>query len=301
MIPGAFKADLFRYCALLIYGGVYADVDILLESNLDLAVEPDIGFMVPMDEPDACVWQGLIAAAPGHPFLAKAIETVVNQVRNRYTSVDIDATFCPTPNFKVLHMFDVLFTAGPCLLGASMNRVLGRHGQTLLVPGDLLPEDLDHGASFVLSNNSSKIPGRTVVLKQNKWDMGCHRFSYVDRNIIVAATDLENSDDRLNKKVEKKEVEEKSEDEEEGEKSDDESAEEGEEEDKKKSEEEDDDKKEKKETKKSGGEHYSKAHAKGEIYGLQGLYVDLGTVDEEIRIVVDASKQQWTTKEVMDE
>jgi len=50
LIPGAFKADLFRYCALLIHGGVYADVDILLESKLDLAIEPDIGFMVPMDE-----------------------------------------------------------------------------------------------------------------------------------------------------------------------------------------------------------------------------------------------------------
>lgn len=50
LIPGAFKADLFRYCALLIHGGVYADVDILLEASLDQAIEPDIGFMVPMDE-----------------------------------------------------------------------------------------------------------------------------------------------------------------------------------------------------------------------------------------------------------
>ena len=48
--PGAFKADLFRYCVLLIYGGVYADADIMLESNLDLAVGPDVGFMVPQDE-----------------------------------------------------------------------------------------------------------------------------------------------------------------------------------------------------------------------------------------------------------
>lgn len=49
LIPGAFKADLFRYCALLIHGGVYADVDIMLESSLDVVVEPDVGFMVPMD------------------------------------------------------------------------------------------------------------------------------------------------------------------------------------------------------------------------------------------------------------
>jgi mannosyltransferase OCH1-like enzyme len=49
--PGAFKADLFRYCVLLIYGGVYADMDVLLEANLEAAVGPDVGFMVPVDEP----------------------------------------------------------------------------------------------------------------------------------------------------------------------------------------------------------------------------------------------------------
>jgi hypothetical protein len=50
LLPGAFKADLFRYCVLLIYGGVYADVDIMLESFLDVSVGPDVGFMVPIDE-----------------------------------------------------------------------------------------------------------------------------------------------------------------------------------------------------------------------------------------------------------
>lgn len=254
LIPGAFKADLFRYCALLIHGGVYADVDILLEATLDAIVEPDIGFMVPHDEPDAMVWQGFIAAAPGHPFLAKAIESVVNGVRNRFTSIDIDATFCPTPNYKVLHMFDVLFTAGPGLLGASINRVLGRHGQTLLPPGDLIPEN-DEGADFVkvpLDHHGKKLPGRSVILKQNKEDMGAHRFTWVERNLIVASTDLKDSDDRQNKKVEKET--------------------------------------EDKEGGGGGGEHYSKAHAKTGIYGLQGLYKDQDRANEDIRIIVDATR-----------
>ncbi len=47
---GAFKADLFRYCVLLIRGGVYADMDVLLETNLDDAIGSDIGFMTPIDE-----------------------------------------------------------------------------------------------------------------------------------------------------------------------------------------------------------------------------------------------------------
>lgn len=50
LVPGAFKADLFRYCVLLIVGGVYADVDVHLESALDVSIPPDVGFMVPVDE-----------------------------------------------------------------------------------------------------------------------------------------------------------------------------------------------------------------------------------------------------------
>jgi hypothetical protein len=279
LIPGAFKADLFRYCALLIHGGVYADVDILLESSLDVVVEPDVGFMVPMDEPEGCVWQGLIAAAPGHPFMAHAIQTVVNQVRNRFTSVDIDATFCPNPRYKVLHSFDVLFTAGPCLLGSSMNRVLGRHGQELFEPGDLLPQWVagsDENTTAVetpalwnpLNVSHVPVPGRTVILKQNKEDMGAHRFTYVSRNLVVAATDLENSDDRKNWPKEPRYAEPLAH----------KTLKEG---------------KDAAVQETAGGEHYSKAHARTGIYGIEGLYVDHELVDEDIRIAVVDERQDW--------
>lgn len=46
---GAFKADLFRYCVLLIRGGVYSDMDVLLQTNLDEAIANDVGFMTPLD------------------------------------------------------------------------------------------------------------------------------------------------------------------------------------------------------------------------------------------------------------
>jgi hypothetical protein len=49
LLPGAFRADLFRYGVLLVHGGVYADVDILLESNLDAVIDSDVGFMTPFD------------------------------------------------------------------------------------------------------------------------------------------------------------------------------------------------------------------------------------------------------------
>jgi len=35
IIPGAFKADLWRYCILFIYGGVYVDIDTICLNNID--------------------------------------------------------------------------------------------------------------------------------------------------------------------------------------------------------------------------------------------------------------------------
>jgi hypothetical protein len=276
LIPGAFKADLFRYCVLLIMGGVYADVDIQLESTLDQSVPPDVGFMVPIDEPgkpanrQMCLWNGLIASAPAHPFLAKAIETVVNQVRNRFTSVDVDATFCPHPELSVLHAYDTLFTAGPCLLGASINRVLGRNGQTSHVPGEVDMWNSTHqrtlieqATSFVVIHDENgetndrnqinveyKLPGRTVILHQNKWDMGAHRFTFLEQNLVVAATDLPDSDDREKQTAENKQSSDQQQ---------------------------------------PQHEHYSKAHAKTGVYGVEHLYIDRKRANTSIRIMIDAS------------
>ena len=260
--PGAFKADLFRYCVLLIHGGVYADMDIMLESNLDLAVGPDVGFMVPQDEPGSpvnrrmCLWNGLIASAPGHPFLAKTIETVVNNVRNRFTSVDTDNMFCPNPELSVLHAFDTLFTAGPCILGAMVNKVLGRHGQTTFEAGEIdlwersKQSALEKGTEFIIGVDdkpNKKIPGRAIILSQNKFDMGSHRFTFVEKNLVVAATDLPDSDDRANQE--------------------------------------------------KTPEHYSKTHVKAGIYGLDRLYTDFVRANEDLRFYVDAQWSQHVIRE----
>ena len=191
LIPGAFKADLFRYCVLLIRGGVYADVDTMMGPSLDAAIPKDVGFMVGLDEPGKkigkrmCLWNGFLASAPGHPFLAKAIETIVNNILERFTSVDMAAMHCPMPEMSVITSFSPLFVAGPCMLGSTINQVLGRHRQTNFEAGEL-----------VHSDDALQIPGRTIILDQNKYDMGAHRFTFLEQNLIVLSTDFPNSDDR---------------------------------------------------------------------------------------------------------
>jgi len=162
LIPGAFKADLFRYCVLFIRGGVYADVDTIMGPSIDAAIPEDAGFMVGLDEPGKkiqkrmCLWNGFIASAPGHPFLAKVIETAVNNIHQRFTSVDIARMHCPSPEMSIITSFSPLFVAGPCMLGSAINTFLGKHGQAQFQAGELA-----HPTRL-------KIPGRTIILNQNK-------------------------------------------------------------------------------------------------------------------------------------
>lgn len=250
LIPGAFKADLFRYCVLLIRGGVYADMDILLESNLDQAIDGSVGFLTAQDSPGiasghrSCLWNGLMASAPGHPFLAQTIQSVVNNARNRFTSVDYDDMLCPNPVLSVSHTVDTLFTCGPCILGASLNDVLKRHRQTGFEFGEidlyetektLHPENGNKRKTIFVEPDDPRllIPGRSLLLRQNKEDMGSHRFTHAASNLIIAATDMPEYDDRP-KSI----------------------------------------------------EHYSKSHVKFGVYGLTKLYTNNHRANEEISIRV---------------
>ena len=71
LIPGAFKADLFRLLVLLFSGGVYADIDVMPETSLDTFVSPDLTFFVPLDgvgderDEKFCLWNGFMGASQG--------------------------------------------------------------------------------------------------------------------------------------------------------------------------------------------------------------------------------------------
>lgn len=82
--PGAYKADLFRYCALYKLGGVYSDVDIpyqtgfaqwwdLTESKLYLVKD-----LIP-----EALQVGLMASPAGHEFFRLCIEQVCHKVQQR--------------------------------------------------------------------------------------------------------------------------------------------------------------------------------------------------------------------------
>ena len=83
--PGAFKADLFRYCYLFIKGGVYLDLDCSPIVPLSKIIPHDMDFIAVSERGNIPgVYQAFIACIPNCKFLLDAIEMIVKNCKNKY-------------------------------------------------------------------------------------------------------------------------------------------------------------------------------------------------------------------------
>ena len=109
IIPGAFKADLWRYCILYIYGGVYIDIDTICLGKLDDFINDSIEFMTPIDlDKGYKLSNGFIASIPKSPILMSCIHRILYNVENN------------------LIPKDRLDFSGPGLLGRAINTYLNQ-------------------------------------------------------------------------------------------------------------------------------------------------------------------------------
>ena len=112
LIPGAFKADLWRYCILYIYGGIYVDMDTICLNPIDKFLNEDIEFMTPIDLNNGIntgthnLFNAFIASIPKHPILLDCIYRIVYHVENN---------IIPISNLDF---------AGPGVLGRATNNFL---------------------------------------------------------------------------------------------------------------------------------------------------------------------------------
>ena len=126
IIPGAGKADLFRYCYLYIKGGVYSDMDNICSKPLDLWLKEDDKFISILDYNkngygiSYSIYQSFIACIPKHPFLKEAIKLATYNILNQVTPIKQRTSYLPvaiTPLLKV---------TGPKLLADAINICLGK-------------------------------------------------------------------------------------------------------------------------------------------------------------------------------
>ena len=82
LIPGAYKADLWRYCVLYIYGGVYMDIKLQCVDgfNLNYLIHEEC---FPLDI-DKGIWQGFLICKPKDEILKKCIDMIYWNVKKRF-------------------------------------------------------------------------------------------------------------------------------------------------------------------------------------------------------------------------
>jgi mannosyltransferase OCH1-like enzyme len=92
IIPGAYKADLFRYLLLYKEGGVYIDCKSSLIVPLRNFINSTVEFLVFIDRQNFCkgiLQNAFIASVPGHPVLKEVIEMCITNITNKKYNVNL--------------------------------------------------------------------------------------------------------------------------------------------------------------------------------------------------------------------
>ena len=88
LIPGAYKADLWRYCILYVYGGIYLDIKFECVGDFKLLQLTDQEYWVSernlLLDHDRGVYQGLLVTMPQNPILQKCIIQLVDNVQQNF-------------------------------------------------------------------------------------------------------------------------------------------------------------------------------------------------------------------------
>ena len=85
IIPGAFKADLWRYCVLYINGGVYMDIKYSNVGDFNLIQLTDDEYFVPdIEQSGGGVYNAFIICKPGNEILKRAIDKSVKNIHEEY-------------------------------------------------------------------------------------------------------------------------------------------------------------------------------------------------------------------------
>lgn len=84
LIPGAFKADLWRLCVLYIHGGIYLDIKAQCINNFKLIVLTEAEHYVQDRISRVALYNGLLVCKKKNEFLMEAIKRIVRNVQTTY-------------------------------------------------------------------------------------------------------------------------------------------------------------------------------------------------------------------------
>jgi hypothetical protein len=138
--PGAYKADLWRYCMLYIKGGIYMDIKFICVNGFKLITLTENEFFptdvviseYPNNEHKA-VYNGFMVSLPGNKYLLNAIHKVVENVKNKYYGI---SPLDPTGPIMFGHFFDYEKKKN-----AVVRRYVGNKGNGLSIHGTVILDE----------------------------------------------------------------------------------------------------------------------------------------------------------------
>ena len=148
IIPGAYKADLWRYCVLYIHGGVYADIDTICKCPVDDFLNESIKFITVVDitnQEGYNLFNSFIATIPKHPIMLDCINRIVYNVEHKKD------------------IFKKLGFSGPGVLGKATNVFLGLNETSSFVN-----KQGTHDSVKLLKFGKNGNIGDKTILFQNK-------------------------------------------------------------------------------------------------------------------------------------
>ena len=85
LVPNSYKSDLWRYCVLYVYGGIYIDIKFKCINGYRFIHLTDQEYFVrDIDASGGGIVNGLLIALPKSPFMFRAIRKVVSNVQTGY-------------------------------------------------------------------------------------------------------------------------------------------------------------------------------------------------------------------------
>lgn len=82
LIPGAYKADFFRYCFLYVKGGIYIDTGMEMKVPFRDFIKATDTFVSPEDNISSGVYNAFMASTPNHPIIEEAIQQCLLNIEN---------------------------------------------------------------------------------------------------------------------------------------------------------------------------------------------------------------------------
>jgi hypothetical protein len=114
--PGAFRADLFRYCFLYMHGGCYFDHKLICRTPIENILRDDDELVLCADwdyiyDPDSLgdLYNAVILVKPQHPLMKTAIEECIHNIRQR---LYLDGAFSITGPTLLKRCYATLFYQG---------------------------------------------------------------------------------------------------------------------------------------------------------------------------------------------